>query len=467
MHKLLRPGVVAVALMLSVSLTTACEALLGAGQQALQAVGEIKGDFTGTVKDPDGKGIAGATIKVYKNSEIGNVTRDAGGGNFVVDLDKLTQNKPSIPETTSDSQGNWSVKDLKVAEGPYVIVATNKRGSDFRGIDRDTRKLFSFQFTTPDKLPEFSANSAVFPNPTKATSIDFMLPAETPPAPRSEDEAPPPTIPATTSAPAPQNPADEVQQTSGLPKPNTAAVSITNLRAVRADGSEIGAALKTEGSDGFVLYDLKELESTTKSNKFLIKADASANVTSATLLVSHIDRANKAKINEVPVVFRNGKLATEGGPADGYLFAVPRDGGKTVLQVRSGETYSNAIALDTSKMNTENIRPITVILTWDKGGGTDIDLHTVDLDTYDESWFGDLALPNGKGSLDLDNTEGYGPETFTGKKGRYAVSINYWFGTVPTTVKVRVITATDDKTYQKTLRHIGEWWDVGEFSTTD
>lgn len=471
MHGVLRLGAVAVALAFTVSFTAACDALLGAGQQALQAVGDLKGDFSGTVKDPDGKGLAGATIKVYKNSEIGSVTKDSGGGNFIVDLDKLTQNKPSVPEVTSDSAGNWKVAGLKVADGPYVVVAVNKRGSDFRGIDRESRKLFSFQFTTPDKLPEFSANSAVFPNPTKATQIDFMLPAEQAAAPKSTDEATPEPLPtpAATPATAPSpGSADDVQQKSNLPKPQpeTTSVSLKNLKLAESGGTAV--AVKETGAEGFLLYDLKKLEDINVSNKFLVQADVTG-VTAATLLISHLDKNNKATINEVMVQVKNGKLVTEGGSADGYTFAVPRDRGKTVLQLmdRASNTISNAIALDTSGIAEGKVRPITVILTWDKGNGTDIDLHAVDMDTYDEAWFGQLALPGGKGSLDLDNIKGYGPETFTGKAGRYGVSINYWFGTGSTTVKVRVITANDDKTYLKTLRSIGEWWDVGEFTTTD
>ncbi len=466
MHKIIRLGAVAAALTLAVSVTTACDALLGAAGK----LADLSGDFSGTVKDPDAKGLSGATIKVYKNSEIASVTKDAGSGNFIVDLEKLAQNTPSIPQTTSGADGTWKVSGLKIADGPYVIVAVNKRGSDFRGIDRDSRKLFSFQFTSPDKLPEFSANSAVFPNPTKPTSVDFTLPNETPPTPpppAAVDPTPAPVAGAPTPPPAPAaGSPDELANKSNLPPPAPTNPFSNSLVAVKLTGIDPGTPVAGAANE-FKQYKFKktELENFTISSKVLIKASATG-VTSATLRISHLNKKQNdaATITEVPVSFVGGKLVSDS--PDGYLFAVPRDGSKTMLQLKDPSgAVSNAIALDASDMSDANVRPITIILTWDQGDGTDIDLHTFDVDKGDESWFGELSLPNSKGSLDLDNTEGYGPETFTGKVGKYGVSVNYWFGTKNATARVRVITADDDKSYLKTLRTIGEVWDVGQFIT--
>jgi hypothetical protein len=99
--------------------------------------------------------------------------------------------------------------------------------------------------------------------------------------------------------------------------------------------------------------------------------------------------------------------------------------------------------------------------TWDKGDGTDVDLHVYDSVGRKEAWFGNLSIP--KGSLDMDNTEGYGPETYTGSPTTYGVSVNYWYGTGTVNYKVRVITKTTDSTYTGSLSRIGQWKDIGKF----
>jgi uncharacterized protein YfaP (DUF2135 family) len=73
-----------------------------------------------------------------------------------------------------------------------------------------------------------------------------------------------------------------------------------------------------------------------------------------------------------------------------------------------------------------------VTLTWNQGGGSDIDLYTKDPS-------GDVSYYSGKvinsGSLDVDNTSGYGPENFTcnwdsgsgsPEVGSYQVGVNYY-----------------------------------------
>lgn len=459
---------------LAAAISTGCQIIGG----ALEAVGGIKGTFKGTVKDPNGTSLANAAIKVYSNVEIASVTKTdkdpKGKTQTIVDLEKLSDSTPKIPVVTTGADGTWEVRDLNATDGPFVVVATNKRGQDFRGIDRETRKLFDFKFT-PGKIPDVNANSVVFPNPAAPTVMDFVLPNDTPPPPpppATPEPEPTPLPNAPTPVPnatlPPQGSADDVSQNSKLPPP--APVQNTDfknsLKAVVLDGLDPGSG--ESGSNGFVLYKLKgsDLEETSVSSKVLIQASATG-VTAATLRISHVpaDKTKKATISEVPVSFRDGKLVSDHD--DGYIFAVPRDGAKTVLQLRDDATgaTSNAIALDGSGMDPSKVRPLTVILTWDQGEGTDVDLHVYDIDSDQEAWFGEMEIT--KGSLDLDNTEGFGPETFTSKAGHFALSVNYWLGTKPVKVEVRVITANSDKTYEKTLAAMGDIWDVGEYKADD
>jgi hypothetical protein len=463
MSSKIRLGVLAFGVALAVGASSACQAI----QNVVSSAGLDKGTVSGTVKDPSGNNLADAKVQVFKNTELGTVLNDKG----VVDLEKLQTLVSAISKTTG-ADGTFKFEGLKITDGPFVVMATNKRGQDFRGVNRDTKKLFDVKLDDPSKPPAFSANDALFPNPVSEVKIAFVLPADTPPAPppAAAPEVIPTPTPAPSSAPTPApGSAEEVQKQSKLPAP-TAAPNANFKNSVEAVKFESGFDPGTADtlSDGFKRYKFKasELGDVKVSSKVLIKATATG-VTSATLRISNVPKdGREATVNEVTVSFTGGKLNSDN--PDGYLFAVPRDGSKTVLQLvdkASGAT-SNSIALDGSSLtDTTKIRPFTVILTWDKGDGTDIDLHTYDLDTGEEAWFGDLSLPADKGSLDLDNTEGFGPETFTGKTSTagYGISINYWYGRTKTKVKVRVITATSDKTYEKELGEIGDWWDVGKF----
>lgn len=71
-------------------------------------------------------------------------------------------------------------------------------------------------------------------------------------------------------------------------------------------------------------------------------------------------------------------------------------------------------------------RDITVTLTWNTDG-TDVDLHVWD-PGGNHAWYGDLGgIPGG--SLDIDDTDGFGPETFTAENaapGEWVVKVRYY-----------------------------------------
>ncbi len=69
---------------------------------------------------------------------------------------------------------------------------------------------------------------------------------------------------------------------------------------------------------------------------------------------------------------------------------------------------------------------VRVVLSWDTDY-TDVDLHILDPDG-NHAWYSDLTgIPNGE--LDIDDTDGYGPETFVlmeGVPGTYTVKVRYF-----------------------------------------
>lgn len=442
----------ALAIGLLATLTTGCD-LFG---KAASLAGDVKNEIKGTVKNPDGsKGVANATVKVYKNSAIFSKVKPDGA----VDFDALIATS-ALVEAKTGTDGSYSFKDLKLVDGPYVLVASNARGKDFRGINRETRKFFDVGAPKPgEKLPAVDTTSMVNIDVTAPLVLDFNLPEETPPAPPAP--ATPEAIPTPGPPPAAPKPADIIENQAKLPRPVQNTTKFDTFTAVKLDGTAL-AASGSASETGLVSYDMGAM--TGETNKVLLKATGTA-VTSAKLRISHIPASNPnaAIVTEQSVNFKDGKLSSDN--AAGYVFAVPRDKGKTVVQLTDTTSGATSLAIAFDSGNATDVRPFTIIMTWDKGDGTDVDLHTFDIEKLEEAWFGDLGIA--KGSLDLDNTKGYGPETYTGAKGRYGIAINYWYGTKPTVVKVRVITAVSDKTYTKTLGRVGEWWEVGEYKEND
>ena len=100
-------------------------------------------------------------------------------------------------------------------------------------------------------------------------------------------------------------------------------------------------------------------------------------------------------------------------------------------------------------------RDITVTLTWDTDR-TDIDMHVYDPEG-NHAWYHALTgIPGG--SLDIDDTDGFGPETFTmetATPGEWVVKVRYYNDhgvSTPTTAHVKVVeheqtTQTFDHTF--------------------
>jgi hypothetical protein len=113
---------------------------------------------------------------------------------------------------------------------------------------------------------------------------------------------------------------------------------------------------------------------------------------------------------------------------------------------------------------------LLVLTSWDSDD-TDIDLHIMS-DAGDEVAY--YSLEQDWGNLDIDDTDGYGPETFSSKPeasgNKYRVAINYYsdHGNGPTAVKVRAVyyDASTGEVCDVTAENIMEaydWWGPATF----
>ena len=139
-----------------------------------------------------------------------------------------------------------------------------------------------------------------------------------------------------------------------------------------------------------------------------------------------------------------------------------------VVQVqKEGRIHSDYVVLY-SKVPKKDIK---IILTWDTNG-TDIDLHVKNPEGVD-CYYGNKETDEG-GRLDVDITDGYGPEVFTQSNattGEYTVNIHYFSsnGHPQTVIKVQVILfeGTDlEKKYRfdKVLVKTNDTFLVGKFN---
>lgn len=115
---------------------------------------------------------------------------------------------------------------------------------------------------------------------------------------------------------------------------------------------------------------------------------------------------------------------------------------------------------------------IRIVLAWDTDH-TDVDLHVV-TPNGEHAWYGQRTIPSG-GSIDIDATDGYGPEIFAtpnAQHGMYQVYANYFGGSngenAITVCKVMIITNENtpnekQQVFNVPLRKAGELTMVKSF----
>jgi len=155
--------------------------------------------------------------------------------------------------------------------------------------------------------------------------------------------------------------------------------------------------------------------------------------------------------------------------ADGTVQqAISLTGGYSVLQLDADDSLDGSGESYTATFCNQQDPPaqeLLLILSWDKDD-TDVDLHV----TSQESEVAYYSLSQSWGDLDIDDTNGFGPETFTstpGTNGRdYNVQVHYYssHGNGDTNVTLRAVyvdpegEVCDFTTTQSMASY--EWWDV-------
>lgn len=105
-----------------------------------------------------------------------------------------------------------------------------------------------------------------------------------------------------------------------------------------------------------------------------------------------------------------------------YAFAA----GSNSVEVRADSRAPRRVQfLDTSARSRPRLR---ILLSWDTSG-TDLDLHVIS-PSGQHAWYGQRVIADG-GALDVDVTDGYGPEIFASprpERGNWHVFVNYFGG---------------------------------------
>jgi len=123
-------------------------------------------------------------------------------------------------------------------------------------------------------------------------------------------------------------------------------------------------------------------------------------------------------VNGSPMPIR---LDEDGAFARPYSFGA----GSNSVEVIAGE-YRSRVQFHQSA-NGQPVSRLRILLSWDTNG-TDLDLHVV-TPSGQHAWYGDRVI-NG-GAIDVDVTDGYGPEIFASpapERGLYQVYVNYYGG---------------------------------------
>ncbi len=120
--------------------------------------------------------------------------------------------------------------------------------------------------------------------------------------------------------------------------------------------------------------------------------------------------------NAMPV-----RLDESGAFARPYSFGA----GSNSVEIISGEERSRVQFHQSA--NGQSVSRLRILLSWDTNG-TDLDLHVL-TPSGQHAWYGQRVV-NG-GSIDIDVTDGYGPEIFASpapEKGLYQIYVNYYGG---------------------------------------
>lgn len=165
---------------------------------------------------------------------------------------------------------------------------------------------------------------------------------------------------------------------------------------------------------------------------------------------------------------------------NGFARSIDLRAGKfsATIVVSKGNNSIEVVARNTAGQGRDSVNffsdvpavDLQVVLGWDTGG-TDVDLHVTDPDG-EECFYSHRVTALG-GKLDVDDTDGFGPEVFTlanAKSGKYTVEVKYYssHGHPQTGCRVQVVLfeGTDRERrleFDKILTKTGDKVLVGQF----
>ncbi|MGQ9630353.1 MAG: hypothetical protein ACUVXI_08590 [bacterium] len=365
----------------------------------------------GTVKDLRGKAISFATVSAYDEGAIASATRRIGDRSFL-DLSKL--GSPTYRAET-DKLGGYFIEDAE--PGRYILLASRSGYSTgVEGIDPETKS--------------FTEDFAIAVSSKHRTIVDFEIAGGEFLGEDAGSETPTGSL--------------------SLPSGGWSLVAYDENGKVLADATDENAEVDVSSVEGTNVI-LK--------GRYTLPSPP----TTATLKLAHISAGKtSAQISTLSLPLSSDGEIKAGDAEEGRKFAIPRDGGKMVLQLSDGVNHSHLVILN-SNLVRERI-PVTIILSWDTPD--DLDLRVWN-NAGEEAWFGNKKIETG--ALGSDVLGGYGPEIFVGNGTSYTIRVNYWRGTGTPTASVRVIQprpegGTSDKMFTHTFTREGEWWDVAEIS---
>jgi uncharacterized protein YfaP (DUF2135 family) len=139
--------------------------------------------------------------------------------------------------------------------------------------------------------------------------------------------------------------------------------------------------------------------------------------------------------NAMPV-----RLDESGAFARPYSFGA----GSNSVEILSGEERTRVQFHQSA--NGQPVSRLRVLLSWDTNG-TDLDLHVI-TPSGEHAWYGNRAVKGG--AIDVDVTDGYGPEIFASnapEKGLYQIYLNFYGGAGNDTLTIaRLAIITNENT---------------------
>ena len=156
------------------------------------------------------------------------------------------------------------------------------------------------------------------------------------------------------------------------------------------------------------------------------------------------------KVNFVQVIYNSIPLRL---PVHGGRFSREFVAGPGLNTIYAEAAIPDNIVADTvSFYSKAPAKAMKIVLMWDTDG-TDVDLHVIE-PTGEECYYGNNSTKIG-GSLDVDVTQGYGPEVYTlaaPTKGTYEIKVKYYSDNGYPQTKVTVFVVTYEGTPDEKIR---------------